>query len=1116
MLRGGLILCLGALSWPTAAHAFDPSIPGRLEFVAEPPVDDFHPSIVDTIGVDSPGTDGYFVTYTPRADGKSGSINCIPRSTRERVSIWQSGQPNGHFNLPTVSANGNTIYSDERMFFGGNHNNNANIVFDRFRCNDRQPLPANQPGTFVETTRIVAESDAAFTALQPRPQPQGPLIGWEERVCVVTAAAIGCAVLDDLEPKIRIWATANAVAAGLRHSRQFSDPSLWEVLGVDSIEQGEFPNGSPLDRFSWSFGPAMAMANGHVVTIIKGEGSLPVEIAYLVELATDGQVERVLYGPSARWRFDSSQQRFQAISRRHPLFGVESLSYHRGWDAVVAFPIYDWDWTTQKSVTSGGAGNGEGFSGVGALLVPLSREGIGYLPLSAAVVDTPYPRAEGPGSNPYANQVPRGRSFVPIGENEAIVRFDRPTPRPLLRWDPPALDLDQDGLNAAEEAALGSSDWLWDSDGDGVADGVEAAAGLDPARDEGQRSAQVFDRASAGFAQSPWLKEWRLPTMKQAYANEHSVSANPGTQGPFCVETTCYFPDGRTLALPYAPETISIDGRWAIGPGGALRTNLQTGATTPWLREPTERLPGSQWIVESGESAYHYLPEALWHYDKEGRGRVVFDARSYRDPRPGSRFPLAHRGLITFSLVGYHAETKRVLLGGVGAWDAWTIGVDASTAPVLMERAQGMARQNRHVEQGALYTPWWELFQGSFPNRYPFPTVLQPNGHGVYFGDRWVYGAYLDDGAVGSFQDYIGANLLTQQSLVGGWNDVVVDRKSGDELVTIERKVEPGDVLLVDQRMLYRVGPRGGITALWSEPFHDLPQGAFAVSPSGRACFVQVPNNRTECIDGCFWELSPTDDDRVPIRRTASLTGRDFIDCAYEDDDTILFAVGLRNGNVQLERWRRGQTTTEPVGEPFAHSGVPTRQHFIDHPDGPRLEPFDANTGQPIEAWLNDGRVVRFRNNASDDAFRARMVTDGALEPRGGTPVVTDAVVNANGIVIINTSRGAVAWHPDLDHFTRVVTWGGEFKPTGLARVPGGVAHDPWTGDRLDNGVFGLSGDNHLSPLGPDNVLPANAQALESEGGCGGCGSGDDTEVAILFPLVFGPWWLLRKRRAAN
>jgi len=1104
---------------PATALALDFAIPGRIDVYRDLPAENESP-LDQVVGMDRPGAEGHYLLYS-----QSGGAECVSKDRRTRIPVWPSGGIDRAMRKPTVAADSDVVYADQRYYQGTQYNRDGFDVF-RFRCTD--PLKQSGNLSYLDPSRVRLSYDPAFTEFEP----VGPMIAWDRRVCVVRRDAIGCASLDDPQPTLRTLVTAKEVAAGIAHPPFYDVPDWDWSMGTQSTFQDLFPGQYAFQDQPWGFHAAVALPDGGIVVLLKSEFQepLPARAAYLLRLEPDGRIREVLHGPSTEWRMSRAVIQSQT-NARFPLLGVTGLAWDPERKAVWIWPLMQWEWTSQKSFGEFGEAI-PGWGGTGALAIRLDPFGLFYLPLSAALVDSAYERIRT--DRAQANVVPDLREFVLLDGNRARIAHGRPTNETFVRWDPDSLDRDQDGLSSLEEAALGTDDWRWDSDGDGIADGVEAGLGRDPTRDEGYLADRAFDDDPAGLAESPWFATFQLPEAMPAWVGQKHFASNPGMNGPFCIDRTCHFRDGTALTLPHEVRAVSLDGRWAVDSGGAMRTDLWTGQTTPWLDPPFDPVrTGLAWYIEDADSAYVVVAPGnvafrdVVHIDGQGQRRTLFhldpeaEAAQYASlPDPGP-YPAPHRGASSLWPIGFHQESGRLIVGVHGAWEAWIVALSSDHPPTILERAQGMTRLNRHVDHGTFGTAWAILLAGSFPNGMPFPWTLHPNGRGDYLSDRWVYGRWFEDGRLGAALDYLGADPLPALNLVGGFGDVLLDANTGSEIVSIPRRVEPGDVLALgaipgEGMMLYRVGPRGGIATLWPSARQGYTFNAMGASATGRVCLVAGAPGEA-CPEGCVAEFSPSEESRIPDVLTGLITGRDYRDCAYADDDTLLLwrvQAGVPAEEAsRLERWRRqGPNFVKEAEEVVTEIVSP--QGLAEGPDGPSFVPGD----QSVWVRMDDGSTVEL-SNRSDGPFLPRLASELSLNGLW----VKDAVARPDGFVIALVSvlssqvypegNYLVAYRPDQDRLARVLRYGAGEGIAAIARVPGGVGRNPWGDAVLPVGSGVDPGPGETAPLGPE--VPSFGPGQPVATSRSGCRAGPSpVPLPVFLLLLWGPWWAWRRLRA--
>lgn len=906
------------------------------------------------------------------------SIGCHDKRTGERVVPFQFNL----FERLTVSVDGDAFYG---LTYGPDARQGG---LSRGSCTRPPARPDDTSDPAFERFSLTTDAPAFEDVYHPL---EGNLIAWDRRACIVRAQVIACLDLDADLPTLQVLTTALSVAESIEHPPAYDIP----LCKPGQLANGLCPDfdANNLSR-PWHFRAGAALPGGRIAAIIEPERPtfasgewLSAVPAYLVLLEPDGSLERMLLGPATRWFevfYNGGAVEARPAgdnARPSPLKDVDVLYYTPDLDAV-AF----------------GGGN----------FAALNHDGIGHIELAGAA-----------------------RPYLPLGPGWGLGSN-------FVRWDRDAVDLDQDGLRASAEAALGTSDWRWDSDGDGVSDATEVATGRSPTAFEGEWTGDV----QVAWTVSTWLSRWRVPELGAVDSGlVYTMPHGAGVAGPLCFLRRCVFSDGRRLELPEYVDHVSIDGRWAIlyggGPygrdfaKGVSRTDLLTGMTTPWLAPGA--LPSDATLLVEDAGGGYALDR---RFDDSIGSRVL-----YRIDGDTPRILFDGGGEVELEPVGYHGESRRLLVLAHGTHGQWLLAASHDGVE-LMESEWGMTRDNRWQGFGDWSTRWGPLFGDGAPR------WLMPSGLGEYVGDRWIYTAHLADST-----QHVNA-MGGEHGLIGGWGDTLVMRDSGDELERVPLEVLPGDVLFLYRDVpaenreavrgypwdtaigvqtvdrlggyapthLFRVGPRGGVTNLWSAPRYDLPtapdpdgaRSRMALSPNGRLCVV---NSEAQA----FVELSPVLSDRIPVLQTAALYGHSFEECRYVDDDTIEFSLdGLTH------RWRR------------AESGALA----------------DLGTPWPAAASLLPA-----------DYPRVQTAVEGAFAAYGATVAldrVVDSATRADGVSVLlveahRTAMGedigdafVVAYHPAFDEAAYLPVFG---SVEAVARAPGGVGRDPWTGAALAPGT---------------------------------------------------------------
>ena len=145
------------------------------------------------------------------------------------------------------------------------------------------------------------------------------------------------------------------------------------------------------------------------------------------------------------------------------------------------------------------------------------------------------------------------------------------------------LDIDRDSLTWAEEVALGTSDLTPNSDGSPVADNVEVALGMDPAKggDEGSLERSAL---TSTWCPSPAIF-WHLPDEVQETVRQWGmagVTTGGSAEGPLCLLAPgtgyCLWLDGTRIPLP------TVGSHRLLGfPSSSPHTKSADGTHVAWL-----------------------------------------------------------------------------------------------------------------------------------------------------------------------------------------------------------------------------------------------------------------------------------------------------------------------------------------------------------------------------------------------------------------------------------------------------------------------------------------------------------------------------------------------------
>lgn len=752
-----------------------------------------------------------------------------------------------------------------------------------------------------------------------------------------------------------------------------------------------------------------------------------------------------------------------------PLYGAKQLLYHAGLDAMLIGPVLD----QENNWASSGGGGITGWTGIGFAVLPLDAAGLGYLPLGRPF----FQRTACTNQIPCYGAIIREQTKM-IARGDAVDLMLRvPNENPNipeyeifeLRFDPATLDLDHDGLAAADEAAAGTSDTLADSDAGGTPDVIEVAVtGTDA-------------RAAAGEpAMRNTVKGW-VRYVPSTLIEEHAAGVGGartiGVDGPMCGSGVCHDPEGEVARYP-TDRTLAVgSGEVVARDGSFIMIETEAGLERFFFEDGSEELAIARADFENivpceDYGALHIFPidrERTWlacdgrpdlggryvhpariAYADGGPPVVVYDhARAQRDsglsPATDDFFePLEAGVMATITPIGWIEETGRFELAVRGNWETYLIALTPDGTASLIGRARGLKGMN------TLGTLSYAM------SLYPpaFPTSLVPTGHGDYFADGAIMTPYN-----GLLPGYATWNADPNKPVTGAWGDVLVDQ--GAELVRYERDVRPGDVLILRAESnigqsvfgatLYKSGPRGGMVDLWGpEPSIGGVAGMdIARDGSMRMCVADDVNR-------VVWEFEPAGPEGPPeIMRWVEDVPY-VLDCAYDDDGALrvltIDDVLVRDSDfgvlVQVE-----EVPVSPA--PIELMRDASGKNVVRAADGLR--------GRLV---LADGREATM----SDDDFTLEV---GGEEAFAFTDLLyqsatTSRPVDYPGrIAFAERADGTVVFAPhhapiDFPYATsarihmydpasgQLFVYGGEYQAMyglDIAVVPGGSAADPWTGD---------------------------------------------------------------------
>ncbi|MCC6619634.1 MAG: hypothetical protein IT385_00175 [Deltaproteobacteria bacterium] len=896
----------------------------------------------------------------------------------------------------------------------------------------------------------------------------------------------------------------------------------------------------------WGLEALTAAPDGRLALLVDDRAHA---IRVLVELAADGSTIRFADGPT--------RDGIGALGIS-TLADARQLAWAPALGAFVAWPIKDVDHVNVTYARPGGDGSGNGvedrlgWRGRGLRIVGLAGGHATTLSLTDALArrmdcSTGLQALDigvcgnGPGEATLVRLDGGDLGLLGVGSG-GLYR---------IVIDPPALDLDADGLTQAEESALGTSDLARDSDGGVTSDLAEARlAGTDPADgadDPSIRGGARRDRVI--YAASPEITRRGVPLP--------SVRSW-GVDGPACDGWVCRSRDGRALAtVDFAPagtvfdeatqayfygfagDQVSVDGTFlvVVRPEGLVRVFFEDGRRELYItRAELEAEPGPallpgvthfmdsiQYVAVDADHTWVIQPQAparVALYQTGRPARRALDVAASRcaselgpcDPGPlptAELFIGYHNGFPFYlpmpradvhdaiAVQGFEAESQRLHVTVTGPLDRWRIGLHATEPPLVL------ARQREIMGQ----------LMGS----------ILPTGHGDYlvFEETRGLNGYLL-GVVDALFGGRDTHVLYEPSVypvIGVWGDTLVQSlndRTMVELVRYDEGLEPGDLVFlapvgevrvfpVAPQMLYRVGPRGGVVPLWDEPVRTITRATgLDVSASGWVCIADPPGRRVH--------LRAPDPLRggTPAIVADPVLSRDVIDCAW--DGAAL--VTLHADPPRLERRAadgHALALATPALEALADPDDPARapRQLARMPDGTIGVVRDGDAVL-ARALTSDGQAIVLERPADEWTPEGRLMVGerelARVAPSAGWSY--DIVDRGQGQLVISAYRAREGTWGEQDETHWVHTWELATGATTsnawwgaahvMARVPGAPpgAFDAWTGDPIATTPGPPAPTIPTAPIAPEG-----GEIVATDDGCAG---GPTTLPLWLAALLIG------------
>ncbi|MBX7100412.1 MAG: hypothetical protein K1X89_22025, partial [Myxococcaceae bacterium] len=514
-----------------------------------------------------------------------------------------------------------------------------------------------------------------------------------------------------------------------------------------------------------------------------------------------------------------------------------------------------------------------------------------------------------------------------------------------LAYDSDDVDMDEDGLTAAEERMLGSSDYSQDSDGKGVRDGVEVklygsnpASGADDAAHlrvpegnvEYAASTLIREKLDVEVQRQTWPSSWLCGMGTCTDRDGKKVLTGAPLNGPFVTE------DG-VHALSNTGSEIR---RYAL-PSGTAETVAKVSDLSALIGSATglEPIPGK------GSRVFMVGDGRVIAFG-DGPAQVVFDlVQEQCKSKLGTCGPPLLDTTVyladtynTLQPIGFDPVIDRLLVLAVGNFDQFLLAVAPGKPPVALARGKDLPVYLLDTGSGQYFSA-------------AVPSVMTP----LATGDLWSFYEGALGYVSGDYQPYAGSRTdYVGGSWGRGFDDSLYTTTSAGpaarglfELVRMEDRIDPGDVLLfagpssldvtsfqpsLTKRgpYLYRVGRRGGTIAFFDKVGRE---GVFSALTAVRG--MGVASDGRICaagLDGKLTELFDPDAAHVPqrIRTLGAVTGA--VDCLYSSDGLLHV---LTESPTTISVLDSRQQLVTPTVHPVTGLSTPTR--FVRLSDGSYL-----------------------------------------------------------------------------------------------------------------------------------------------------------------------------------
>lgn len=754
-----------------------------------------------------------------------------------------------------------------------------------------------------------------------------------------------------------------------------------------------------------------------------------------------------------------------------------------------------------------------------------------------------------------ASTVVEGATLTRMGDHLAWVFSSPSTPAMtrLIVFTPDHFDLDGDGLTAAEEDALSTSDLDFNSDDDLIPDRVERDLGLDPNSPTDPDEAPVYpDGFGATEVTTSALAQRRfaakVPQDPTTLAS--TLIRSHAEDGPLCAihdgVGRCFDAAGLEVSTfvtepNVKARAIAYDGRHLVTwhtDGRLEALDLYTLALTDLGSPPPPPLDAGaevRMFPRDGRTVYFVrmpsLNPGIMRYE-DGAMTLAFDLEQAEIAAGLRTLPssvvdtmgLTHEH---FEVLGFvarptpHSPEPELVFAVQGHWRRYILGLaaDGTLRELLRTDNEGLGDIDKSAE-------WRGGLWADGPIFAPTGGAIFPVGLRLFTGDAFL------NRPVPAFGALFVEQLITP--------DVLVQPQQAGlhELVAFTPALSPGETLVFASRwagaefylgtdryrfetggrrpgMLFRVGLRGGMVPAWSlDPstfeYDFVEVSGMDLDPRHHLCLADRGANQV-------WVYRPTQSGLAPTVLAERFAAPGVTDCRWREDGGLSLAVSSK-------------VFTRPAGAPPS-----TFTAFVEDAGAASGSTFAKGPGVDLEL-VDQATFV-----AGPEAAFARVTYDGETltTPWGTLPLTAtsklatktpppialrpDGRVLVTGHILYDGTRAeplVIADPSTPSQPTTYVALEGHLlaelgHATAVATVPWTHFSDPWTGAPLDpQNPFA---EPSTSPTFPAPVAPTAGVAVSAstpprqpeDEGCAGA-----PIAHVWLPLAL--WIASRARRRAS